>query len=74
MEKDGNITKAHRRFRSMGLTLSTMKRIVNMLPALPPGTSIDVVVGANIGSSLKGVGKAVFWVGMGSDRLGSSLL
>ena len=26
------------------------------------------------GSSLKGVGKAVFWVGMGSDRLGSSLL
>jgi hypothetical protein len=26
------------------------------------------------GSSLKGVGKAVFWVGMGSDRSGSSLL
>ncbi len=26
------------------------------------------------GSSLNGVGKAVFWVGLGSDRLGSSLL
>jgi hypothetical protein len=30
--------------------------------------------GAGLGSSLKGVGKAVFWVGMGSDRSGSSLL
>ncbi len=28
----------------------------------------------NVGSSLNGVGKAVFWVGLGSDRLGSSLL
>jgi hypothetical protein len=27
-----------------------------------------------LGSSLNGVGKAVFWVGLGSDRLGSSLL
>ena len=27
-----------------------------------------------VGSSLNGVGKAVFWVGLGSDRLGSSLL
>ena len=26
------------------------------------------------GSSLNGVGKAVFWVRLGSDRLGSSLL
>ena len=29
---------------------------------------------ATNGSSLNGVGKAAFWVGMGSDRLGSSLL
>jgi hypothetical protein len=28
----------------------------------------------DVGSSLNGVGKAVFWVGLGSDRLGSSLL
>ena len=28
----------------------------------------------SLGSSLNGVGKAVFWVGLGSDRLGSILL
>ena len=33
-----------------------------------------LVGGLGSGSSLNGVGKAVFWVGLGSDRLGSSLL
>ena len=46
----------------------------------PAGAIISAVLGRAInghladGSSLNGVGKAVFWVGLGSDRLGSSLL
>lgn len=48
MGAGSNVTEAYRRFRSMGLTVSTTKRIANTLPTLPPGTGIDIVVGANI--------------------------
>ena len=39
-----------------------------------PLTVVRGVLALTHGSSLNGVGKAVFWVGLGSDRLGSSLL
>jgi len=38
------------------------------------GSGADGLMTTRYGSSLNGVGKAAFWVGMGSDRLGSSLL
>jgi len=43
----------------------------SLLTALIVGSILGA---ADLGSSLNGVGKAVFWVGLGSDRLGSSLL
>ncbi len=45
--------------KSYGVSVSTISRLT-LLPQ-------------NFGSSLKGVGKTDFWVGLGSDRLGSSL-
>jgi uncharacterized protein involved in exopolysaccharide biosynthesis len=47
-------------------------------PVTESATTSNAVIGlvqGNLmqGSSLKGVGKTDFWVGLGSDRLGSSL-
>jgi hypothetical protein len=55
-------------------TTNATSSVTNVHTMLGTPTGDSVSWGsANLGSSLKGVGNAVFWVGMGSDRLGSSL-
>jgi transcriptional regulator with XRE-family HTH domain len=41
------ITKSHRNIHSLSLALPAVKHIMNALPDLPLGASVDVVVGAN---------------------------
>src|SRR5271166_842962 len=62
--------RSSRRASSSGIDMPSGMSAASAASAL----AIRSATSAFNGSSLNGVGKAVFWVGLGRDRLGSSLL
>ena len=77
----GTAISAYFQWRSWEYQTQTEKIDKDVQAAATALASLDNVIDDKFlttydmdGSSLNGVGKAVFWVGLGSDRLGSSLL